>query len=135
MRKFLLPVIITFSFALSCGSADLYLRKGIVTAKPGKILIGYFERRNLRYDPYVVQNFRDAMAFEFFKQGYDCKVLKGEDLNAADEEAIAALCKAASCDVYIRGAISEQEMGDLVDRKYSTALSFRLYSGGGKVFW
>ncbi len=77
MKK-LLTVLLSV-FALQCSSFESHFRLQGVAKKPSTILIGYFERRSLKYNPYIEKNFRDTLRFDFFSLGYKSELVVMDD--------------------------------------------------------
>lgn len=64
---------------IACSRFESHFRVQGIGARPNRILIGYFERRSLKFNPYVDKNFRDSLRFEFFKRGYQPSMLVIEE--------------------------------------------------------
>ncbi len=135
--------ILFFMFLIftSCSTMDLYIKENALLNKPGKILIGYFEKRSIEYEPYIEMNFRDALRFQFFQLGYNSIVVKldGKDNEKNDfgkrnlkGEEIKKIINSYSGDIYIQGAISERDVGDIADNKTSTSVIFLIYDKNGE---
>ena len=151
MKKFIIIFSIITSIS-SCSSYEFHKAKNKQITKVSKVLIGYFQSRNLNYDPFVVDNFRDTLRFELFKKGYKAELLhivRDDDPDLMNEKtkklktpktdtdkikSIKYQCKKAKADILLQGVISEKEIGDIISRKRSTSISIQIYdSKGDKV--
>ncbi len=125
--------VITLFLITGCADFDLHIRKETFPVKVSKILIGNFECRNMNYDPYVAEEYRDALKFEFFKKGIDALLLpEHEGSLQNDPDKTSALAAKYSGDILIRGVISERESGFLTDREVRSYVSFFVYSCDGR---
>ena len=116
-----------------CAEFDLYIKKGKTPAKVSKVLIGSFEFRNMAYDPYVSNEYREALKFEFFKREVDA-VLISENGDSSQEltEKIPGIAAKYKGDIFIRGIITQRETGFLTDREIHSSVNFIIYSSEGK---
>ncbi len=127
----LLGVVLT---AGGCADFDFHVRDEARGVKPAVILIGKFDIRNMNYDPFVAEEFRDALKFEFFRSGYKSVSLKNPDAVVTDEaEWAAKICSDNKGDILITGVISERESGFLADRKTDTLITFTVYGKTGTL--
>ena len=74
MMRELTPILLIV-LLVSCPRVDVFIKENKIPTKPDKILIGYFEKRNLSFDPFIAKNFRDALRFDLFKRGYKVQLL------------------------------------------------------------
>jgi hypothetical protein len=139
MTKGLCPLLIIF--LVSCSRIDLCIHQGGISKKPDKILIGYFEKRILEFDPYIEKNFRDALRFDLFKRGYRTELLslpvtdkseKGISAYNLSSQKISEFNLRHSSDLFIQGIISERSYGDAIETKTSTLVLLFLYNSEGK---
>lgn len=121
-------------FFIGCAESELYLKKEANGLNPEKILIGDFNVRNMNYDPYVADEFRDALKYAFFIKGYNVVLSSMKDGIAADDlEFAVKTCKENSCDILIKGCISQRESGFLADRETDTLISFKVLRKDGVI--
>jgi hypothetical protein len=119
---------------VGCADFDLHLKDETRGFKPAVILISQFEIRNMNYDPYVAEEFRDALKYSFFRRGYNSVSLKNTDLSGLTESEWAAkTCLDSRGDILITGVISQRESGFLADRKTDTLITFTIYGKTGAV--
>jgi hypothetical protein len=120
---------------LSCAHFDFTMRQMALSKLPQKILVGHFERRQVSFNPYLVQNFRDAVTYELFRLGYaaeqyrvdgDARVPK-----ILEADRIREACTARGADLFIQGAVSEQETGEFTDVTVYTLVIFTVHDGTG----
>jgi len=133
----MLPVIMS----ISCATVDIYFNKTDFKEKPSTILIGYFERRLVNYQPYIIKDLRDALAFNFFKLKYTARLYEVKENKEAqdandknyilDGEAIKNQMAVNSSDIFIQGSVSERVTGDLADAGVSTSVTVMVYNKTG----
>ncbi len=139
MKTGISTFLLLFAFS-SCSTMDLHIKESALSSKPGKILIGFFEKRNMKYEPFFEKNFRDSLRFQFFQLGYNAIVIKPDrsegnkqgkhDLSS---EGIKKIMSRYGGDLFIQGAISEMEIGDIADNKTSTTVIFQIYNKSGEI--
>ncbi|PKL18180.1 MAG: hypothetical protein CVV49_07225 [Spirochaetae bacterium HGW-Spirochaetae-5] len=134
-RKIIILAILTAALsAVGCADFDLHVKEETRGLKPAVILIGHFEIRNMNYDPYVSEEFRDALKYAFFRRGYNSVSLKNTDLSDLTEtECAAKTCADNNGDILVTGVISQRESGFLADRKTNTLITFTIYNKTGTV--
>jgi hypothetical protein len=135
-RQFKYFVMLAAVVYASSGCADfnLHVKDEARGLKPAVILIGQFEIRNMNYDPFVAEEFRDAVKFDFFKKGYNSVSLKKTDTPVLNEtEWAAKTCAENNGDILITGVISQRESGFLADRKTDTLITFTIFGRTGAV--
>lgn len=135
-RKLICFVILTAALSVLSGCADfnLHVKDEVQGSKLSLILIGHFEIRNMNYDPYIAEEFRDAVKFEFFKKGYNSVSLKKPDAPVLNElEWAVKTCADNNGDILITGVISQRESGFLADRKTDTLITFTIFGKTGFV--
>jgi len=155
---------------VSCANFEMHVKKERLNVRPNRILIGPFERRTLKYNPFVVKDFRDGLRYELFTRGYKAELLMEGDTAAAPEpsrqqggpekpelkdknagqaadrgavkpappeyftaDMIRAACAAHSADLFIQGALSEEEIGEITDIRTSTLVTFQIYDKKGEM--
>ncbi len=117
-----------------CADFKLHMKDEARNIKPHTILIGLFESRNMIYDPYAAEEFRDALKFELFRKGYNAiLVQKNEPLNGNEIDWAAKICRDNIGEMLIKGVISQRESGFLADRETETIVSFTIYAKNGVV--
>ncbi len=130
-------IIILISIILgvsACADFELHVKKEGQSIKPSVILIGPFETRNMNYDPYVSEEFKDALKFEFFRRGYNAVLIsKSDPLTSTGTDWAAKTSKDNAGDILIKGVISQRESGFLADREIETLVSFTIYSSNGAI--
>lgn len=115
---------IFLAVSLSCVGAEIIVKDELARSAPKTILIGEMENRVLDFNPFVVKNFSDALAFEFFSRGYTVKrVASGK--NPFD------LLSSHSADLLLTGSIFEARYGDAIEDRTSTAVQLVLYAKSG----
>ena len=135
-RKIKLLLVLSALLYGICGCADfeLCVKKELKTIKPRVVLVGPFEIRNMNFDPYASEEFRDALKFEFFRSGYNTicvpKIEQNDNYSSVWAEKI---CTVYSGDILIRGVISQRETGFLAERENATRISFTVYNRSGEV--
>ncbi|MBN2041118.1 MAG: hypothetical protein JW864_13830 [Spirochaetes bacterium] len=133
-----------FIIALSCASKDIYINKSDIR-NVKKILIADFEKRFMKYDPYIAENFRDAIRFEFIKLGFKVESLpliaetseSDNDIKNSTEKNVTKktagkFINDSKSDLIIYGVISEKDYGDAIDTDISTSIVLHLYNKYGK---
>lgn len=130
-----LTVLLSLTLLTSgCAEFELHVKNEAQVAKPSVILIGQFDMRNLNYDPYAADEFRDALKFEFFKRGYSAVTVNGSESGTESEsQGAVKICSDNSGDILVRGVISQRESGFLADRKTETLISFIIYRKDGVI--
>ena len=130
----IIVVLIILSAITGCADFDLHIKNEARGVKPAIILIGQFDTRNMNYDPFVAEELRDAIKFEFFKKGYNSISLKNSDAAVLSESELAAkICADNKGDLLVTGVISQRESGFLADRKTDTLITFSIYNKTGAV--
>ncbi len=137
MIKGLCPLLIIF--LVSCSRIDLCIQHGSIPKKPDRILIGYFEKRILEFDPFIEKNFRDALRFDLFKRGYRVELLspvidgskKGIGPYNLSSQMISEYNRRHSSDLFIQGIISERSYGDAMETETSTLVLLLMYNSEG----
>ncbi len=109
------------ALSISCAGAEITVKDELLRSAPKTILIGEMENRVLDFNPFVVKNFIDALAFEFFVRGYD---VKQTPLSKNIEE----LVSSQSADLFITGSIFEARYGDAIEDQTSTAVQLVLHT-------
>jgi len=133
MGRKIIFLILMFS-AAGCSDFKFHVKKDAHKIKPAVILIGQFDLRNMNYDPYVSDEFRDALKFEFFRRGYNSvSVIENGIIFTDESDRAAKICAAHSGDILIKGVISQRESGFLADRETDTLISFTVYRKDGIV--
>ena len=139
MTKVLFPLAVIF--LVSCYKIDICIQKGSISKKPDKILIGFFEKRILEFDPFIEKNFREALRFDLFKRGYRVELLslpvtdkseKGISAYNLSSQRISEYNSRHSSDLFIQGVISERSYGDAMETETSTLVLLLLYNREGK---
>jgi hypothetical protein len=121
-------------FASGCAGFDLHVKEEAHGTGPAVILLGNFEVRNMNYDPFVAEEFRDALKYEFFRKGYRAVPLNTKvSSSAADAQWAGKTCAENGGDILIRGFISQRETGFLTDRETKTLISFTVFRKDGEV--
>ncbi len=127
-------------FIASCAHVNISVRDEARGSAPRSVLIGRFENRVLDYNPFVVGNFRDSLACEFFARGYTVRHLpppdSGKDQSPgllADITAIRELALKQDADLVIQGTVFEARYGDAVEDRTSTAITLTLYNKTGAL--
>ncbi len=133
-----LVCFVMFTAAVSalsgCADFNLHVKDEARGSKPSVILIGQFEIRNMNYDPYIAEEFRDAVKFEFFKKGYNSVSLKRSEVPVLNESEWAVkTCADNNGDILITGVISQRDSGFLADRKTDTLITFTIFGKTGIV--
>ncbi len=134
----LLPIM-----ALSCfSSVDIHVKNNTYIPRPNKMLIGYFEKRNLSFNPFISKDFRDALQFEFFKRGFAIELLvmeKPSPQNEHPEEPtgleaveIKKYLGKQSADLFIQGTLSERTFGDALKTETSCFVLISLHTSDGE---
>jgi hypothetical protein len=127
-------------FLLSCAKIDVCIKREGLSKKPENILIGYFEKRTLQFDPFIEKNFREALRFDLFKLGYKTELLAipvrrdGKDALKAfplGSQRISEFNHRHSSGLFIEGVISERSYGDAMESEMSTLVLLFLYNGDG----
>ena len=162
MRKpvLIIAILLIMIQLLSCSGFEIQFKPQAMKSRPKKILIGAFESRVLKYNPFIIKDFRDSLKFEFLKLGYDvelsaiegskntgsdkCEGRKMESFDArepqksetnpvaAAKNAIQLCCEKYSSDLFITGSISLLETDELTDSKASTFISVSIYNNSGE---
>lgn len=135
-RKIVFLTLLLHLILLSsgCSRFELHIKKEASGAKPAAILIGRFDIRNMNYDPYVAEEFRDALKFEFFKRGYNSvKIPVNGPILVNESEWAVKMCSENSGDILIMGVISQRESGFLADRETNSLISFTVYRKDGVI--
>jgi hypothetical protein len=131
MNFAILTVILS---SAGCADFDLHVKDEARGLKPVVILIGQFEIRNMNYDPYVAEEFKDALKYSFFRNGYNSCLLKNANISDLNEtEWAAKTCLDNRGDILVTGVISQRESGFLADRKNDTLITFTIYFKTGAV--
>jgi len=126
--------LLIISASAGCADFEMHVKKEARGIKPAVILIGPFENRNMNYDPYVSEELRDSLKFEFFRKGYNAiPVLKNESVSLSESAWAVKSCSENSGDILIRGVISQRESGFLAEREVETVITFRIYGRSGSV--
>jgi len=137
MGRTINSILIFFGILISvtgCADFELYVKKEAQGVKPGIIIIGQFDIRNMNYDPYVPEEFKDALKMEFFKRGYNSiSIQKCETSVLNEAESAAKLCRDNGGDLFIKGVISQRESGFLADRQVETLISFTIFGRNGSI--
>jgi len=138
MKRVIMPACILLFLLLACTHIDIFIQDGTLSAKPKRILIGSFEKRNLEFAPFISKNFRDALVFEFFKRGYRADLLVITEGNNTDistlklqKSQIAELIRKNASDLFIQGVLSERSCGDSIETETSTLITLQLYNRNG----
>ena len=133
-RRLIILVMIVLSAVTGCADFDLHIKDEARGVKPSVILLGRFDTRNMNYDPYVAEEFRDAVKFEFFKNGYNCVSLKNsDDVIPNESEWASKVCAENKGDLLVTGVISQRESAFLADRETDTLITFTIYNKTGVV--
>jgi len=133
-QKIIILVLIVLSAVTGCADFDLHIKNEARGVKPAVILIGKFDTRNMNYDPFVAEEFRDAVKFEYFKKGYNCLSLKSLDEVIQNESEWATkVCSDNKGDLLVTGVISQRESGFLADRKTDTLITFTIFNKTGAM--
>lgn len=119
-------IIVITTLAFSCAGAEIAIRDELKNSASKIILLGEMENRVLDFNPFVVKNFSDAIAFEFFSRGYIVK-------RAAASGSIAELLTSNGADLFISGSIFEARFGDAIEDRTSTAIQLLLYGKNGTL--
>lgn len=128
----ILPALMLLSSG--CARFELHVKKEASGTKPSVILIGPFDMRNMNYDPYVADEFRDALKFEFFRRGYNSiTVPVSSQTPVKESEWASKTCTDNSGDIIIKGVISQRESGVLADRETDTLISFTIFRKDGFI--
>lgn len=139
MTKGFLPLVIIF--LVSCPRIDLCIQKGGMSKKPDKILIGYFEKRTLGFEPFIDKNFRDTLRFDLFKSGYMAELLpmpvtgelkNGIEVYHLNSRMISEYSRRHASDLFIQGVISENSYGNAIETETSTLVLLLLYNSEGR---
>lgn len=132
--KIIIIMLFVMPGVSGCADFELHIKKEAESIKPSVIIIGSFETRNLNYDPYVSDEFRDSLKFEFFRRGYNSvSISKSDTVTTSGTEWAAKICKDNAGDILIRGVISQRESGFLADREIETLVSFTIFGKNGTV--
>jgi hypothetical protein len=132
--NFIIIIVSMLLGAAGCADFELYIKKEARGVKPSVIIIGQFDIRNMDYDPYISEEFRDALKFEFFRRGYNSVLIpRGDIVPVKESEWAAKICSTNSGDILIKGVISQRESGFLANREVETLLSFTVYGKDGAV--
>lgn len=118
-----------------CTHMELFIKDSI-SSNPSRILIGGFDARDMAYDPFIAEEFRESLRFSLFRRGCDVTLWqRGEqDKKNYDTQAdAAALCSAANSDILITGVVSRKECGSFADRKVYYSVSFVIRDKSGTV--
>jgi hypothetical protein len=141
----------------SCTTMDLHFRENVLKNRPGAILIGHIESRSVTYRPYAAANLRDALRFEFFRNGFRSEFPENDGpaprekapsdatentdqektrrkkavFTIPTRETVVALCAENSADIFICGSFSESEIGDYADTKTTTLATLLVYERSG----
>jgi hypothetical protein len=127
----LLPLLLQSS---GCSRFELHLKKEASATKPAVILIGQFDIRNMNYDPYVADEFSDALRFEFFKRGYNSVTIPVDGpILVRESDWAVKTCSENFGDILIMGVISQRESGFLSDKETNTLISFKVYRKDGVI--
>lgn len=133
-------IIIACILFSSCVAIDITVRDDVRGTAPHNILLGNFENRVLDYNPFIVRNFRDSLAYELFTRGYTVRHLPPPD-QAKDHyphiqmegTAIQEVAQKLGADLVIQGTIFEARYGDAVEDRTSTAITLNLYNKNGAL--
>jgi len=138
MKSITMPSCILLSFLFACTHIDIFIQDGRLSTKPKRILIGSFEKRSLEFVPFISNNFRDALGFEFFKRGYRVDLLVITEDNTTgigtfklEKAQITELNLKHSSDLFIQGALSERSYVDSIETETSTLITLQLYNRNG----
>ncbi len=122
----------------SCAHVDIAVREEARRSAPRSVLIGHFENRVMDYNPFIVGNFRDFLACEFFARGYTVRHLPPPDSGKdqppgllVDGAAVQELALKQDADLVIQGTVFEARYGDAVEDRISTAITLKLYNKTG----
>jgi len=133
-------LLIAVCLISSCTTVDITVRPEAKGSNPKTVLLGHFENRILDFNPFVVRNFKDDLACEFFTRGYAVRLLpppeqgnEGTVNPQTDGNAIQELCRTQVADLFIRGTIFEARYGDAVEDSTSTAIALHLYNKSGAM--
>ena len=137
--KYFTLVIICILFT-SCVTIDITVRDDARGTAPKHVLLGNIENRVLDYNPFIVKNFRDSLAYEFFTLGYTVRHLPPPD-QAKDQSpqiqtdgtVIQEMARTHGADLVIQGTIFEARYGDAVEDRTSTAITLNLYNKNGAL--
>ncbi len=133
----LIAVSLLLAGILSCAHFDFTARDMNMAARPSKIVIGNFDRRQVSFNPYLVQNFRDAVGYELFRLGYTVDQYRDTGADAKrgpailGPERVREACRARGADLFIQGAVSEQETGEFTDIDVHTLVTFSVHDRDG----
>ncbi len=129
-----LMLIVIMIFATGCADFRIHVKDNTVKATPKVVLVGPFDIRNLDYDPYISDEFSDALRLELFSRGFNpVQVRRVAFEQGVDPVSVAKLCADNNGDILIRGVISQRESGFLADRETATLISFTVHDKGGNV--
>ncbi|MBP7584012.1 MAG: hypothetical protein KBA61_08275 [Spirochaetes bacterium] len=137
--KYLTLIIASMLFS-SCVTIDITVRDDARGTAPKHVLLGSLENRVLDYNHFIVGNFRDSLAYEFFTRGYTVRHLplhdQGKDQPPhiqTDSTVIQEMAQKQGADLVIQGTIFEARYGDAVEDRTSTAITLNLYNKNGAL--
>ncbi|MBN1533512.1 MAG: hypothetical protein JXA20_12660 [Spirochaetes bacterium] len=135
MRRLIPAALLIITSFCSCTHFDFTMRQMTLSKRPSKILVGHFERRQVSFNPYLVQNFRDAVTYELFRLGYAAEQYHGNGDARVPKVLVAdrirEACTSRGADLFIQGAVSEQETGEFTDVTVYTLVTFTVHDGTG----
>lgn len=121
---------------LSCSTSDIFINKDNIRYKPKNILIANFERRNLSYDPFIIDNFKDLLKYEFYKLGYNAIILQNKTkiskATSLKEDSTESLLSKYKPYLFIQGTVSENNYGDSIDQDISVSIMLELFNHNSK---
>jgi hypothetical protein len=137
--KYLTHIIVCILFS-SCVTIDITVRDDARGSAPKNVLLGNLENRVLDYNPFIVKNFRDSLAYEFFTRGYTIRHLPPPDQGKEqsphiqmDGAALQEMARKQDADLVIQGTIFEARYGDAVEDRTSTAITLNFYNKNGAL--
>lgn len=117
-----------------CTEMRFFIRDDMKGVPTSKILIGDFKTRDTNYDPFISDELREALRFEFFRKGYNVQITDSNEKNGIQtEQDCAVLCSSTGSDVIITGSISRKETGAFADRSVYLSVSFLIINKNGTV--
>lgn len=133
MRRLIILQVV-FLCLPGCSEFELFLRDDLLKSRPAVVLIGRFESRNMNYDPFISDEFREALRFEFFKRGYNA-ILVGQRESGTSTGSISIpdIFSATPGDILVSGGINQRETGSLTDRRVSSTVTFVMHVRTGTV--
>ena len=133
MRKI---IVLFLFFSAGCADMKLCLKDEMKAAAPGKILVSGFCSRDMSYDPFLADEFSEALHFVLFVKGYNVQLIKQEEGkgSACDSpDDAAALCRDSKAAILISGIISRKEAGSFADRTVYYSATFIIRDVKGKI--